>query len=83
MKSLIGLDVEESQSKISLHVDAYIQETLDIYKAHPGTKLIRPKTAPMQPGNALTSGDVSEMPDKNRQAFYRSMVARRQFAVRG
>ena len=81
MKSLIGLDVEESQSKISLHVDAYIQETLDIYKAHPGTKstvtkMIRPKSTPMQQGNVLTSADVPEMPDKNRQAFDRSMVAR-------
>ena len=32
MKSSIGLDVEQSRSKISLHLDAYIQETSDIYK---------------------------------------------------
>ena len=80
MESFIWLDVEQSQSKISLHLDAYIQETLDIYKFHSGTKMIRPKTTPMQPGNVLTSADIQEMPDKNRQAFYRSMVARLQFA---
>ena len=51
MESFIGLDVEQSWSKISLHLDAYIQETLDIYKAHPGTKIIRQRTTPMQQGN--------------------------------
>ena len=61
---------------ISLHLDAYIQETLDIYKSHPGTKIIRPKITPTQQGNVLTVADVLEMPNKNRQACYRSMVAR-------
>ena len=58
MESFFGLDVEQSQSKISLHLDAYIQETLDIYKFHSGTKMIRPKTTPMQQGNVLMSADV-------------------------
>ena len=51
LKSFIGLDVEQSRSKISLHLDAYNQENLDIYTAHPGTKImmIRPKTTSMQP----------------------------------
>ena len=80
MESFIGLDVEQSQSKISLHLDAYIQETLDIYKEHPARKIIRPKSTPMQPGNVLTSADAQEIPDKQKQAFYRSMVARFQFA---
>ena len=72
MENFIGLDVEQSQSKISLHLDAYImiQETLEFYKVHPGTKMIRAKTTLMQPGNVLTSADVQEMPDKKRQAFY-------------
>ena len=83
MESFFGLDVEQSQSKISLHLDEYIQETLDVYNAHPGTKMmsLRLKTSPMQPGNVLTSADVQEMPDKKRQAFYRSMVAQLQFAA--
>ena len=34
MKNFIGLDTEQSRRKISLHVDAYIQETLDIYIAN-------------------------------------------------
>ena len=81
MESFIGLDVEQSRSKISLHLDSYIQETLDIYKEHPAKKMIRPKATPMQPGNVLTSADAPEVPEKHKQAFYRSMVARLQFAV--
>ena len=80
MESFIGLDVEQSWSKISLNLDAYIQETLDIYKEHPGTRMIRPKSTPMQPGNILISADALEIPEKQRQGFYRSMVARLQFA---
>ena len=78
MESFIGPGVEQSRSKISLHLDAYIQETLDIYKEHPATKMIRPKSTPMQQGNVLSSAG-----DKQRQAFYRSMAARLQFAQRG
>ena len=35
----------------------------------------------MPPGNVVTSADAPEMPDKQKQAFYRSMVAQLQFAV--
>ena len=66
---LMELDVEQSRSKISLHLDSYIQETLDIYKEHPATKMIRPKATPMQPGNVLTSADAPEVPEKHKQAF--------------
>ena len=76
MESFIGLDVKQSQSNIS-----YFQETLDSCKVHPGTKMIRPKTTQMQQGNIITSANVQEMPDKQRQAFFRSMVALLQFAA--
>ena len=85
MESFIGLDVEQTTSKISLHLDVYVRETLNIYKVHhghPGTQMLRPKSTPMQPGNVLTSSeDIPEEPNKKRQAFYRSMVARLQFAA--
>ena len=71
MESFIGLDAEQSRSKISRPLDAYIQETLDIYKEHPARKIIRPKSTPMQPGNVLTSADAPEMPDKQKKASYR------------
>ena len=83
MENFIGPVVEQSRSKISIHLDAHVQETFDIYKAHQGTKMIRPKTTPIQQGNILMSADVHEMPHKNRQAFYPSTVARLQFAGRG
>ena len=65
MESFIGLDVEQSRSKISLHLDAYIQETLD--KEHPATNMIRPKSTPMQQRNVLTSADAPEVPEKHKQ----------------
>ena len=83
MESFIGLDIEQSWSKISLHLNAYIQETLDIYKAHPGTKMIRLKT---EPDNVLTSAPTLRMYRKcqtrrdrrSMMNFYRSMVVRLQ-----
>ena len=43
--------------------------------------MIRPKSTPEQQGNVLTSADAPELPDKQKQAYYRSMVAQLQFAV--
>ena len=64
IESFIGLDFEQSKSRIFLHLDAYIQETLDIYKAQPGTKMLRPKTTLMQQGKVLTSEDVPKVPEE-------------------
>ena len=80
MESFIWLCVEQYLSKTSLHLDVYIQETLDIYTEHPSTKMVRLKYILIKPGNALTSVADVELPDKQKQAFYRSMVARFQFA---
>ena len=84
MKSFIGLDVEKSRRKISLHLDAYIQETLAIYKAHPcqWTKVIRTRLHRCSRVTFYTSGCTRNamMPDKKRQAFSWSMVAQLQFA---
>ena len=80
MESFIGLEVEQSDSKISLHLDSYIQETIGVYKEYV-KKMLRPKLTPMQPGNILKPDDAPTTPDKKRQTFYRSMVARLQFAA--
>ena len=37
----------------------------------------------MQQGNVLTSADAQEEPEKHKQAFYGSMVARLQFEATG
>ena len=66
MESFIGLDVERLKSEISLYLDSYIRETLDIYSTHPAAKTLRLKsqtkgTYPgMQPGYVLTSEVVPE-----------------------
>jgi len=43
--------------------------------------MLRPKLTPMQPGNVLQPEDSPLVPDKKRQAIYRSMVARLQYAA--
>ena len=80
MTSFIGLQVEQTKSKISLHLDHYVQETLEEYQKHIKRSL-RPKLTPMQPGNVLSVKDSPELPDKKAQTFYRSTVARLQFAA--
>ena len=72
--------VEQSKKAISLHLDQYVAETLDEYQKYVD-KSLRPKTTPMQPGNVLHPDDSPLVPDKNRQAIYRSMVARLQYAA--
>ena len=66
MENFIGLDVEQSKSKKLLHLDAYIHEMLNFYNedAHP-------KSTPKQSSCVLTPGDIPEVPDKKRLAFYR------------
>ena len=76
MESFIGLDVERLKSEISLYLDSYIRETLDIYSTHPAAKTLRLKSTAaktlrlksqtkgtypgMQPGYVLTSEVVPE-----------------------
>ena len=80
MDSFIGLEVEQSQSKISLQLDSYIQETIGVYKDYV-KKMLRPKLTPMQPSNILTPDDSPAVLDKMSQTFYRSMAALLQFVA--
>ena len=80
MDRFLGLSVEQSEKEISLHLDQYVAETLEEYQKFV-TKTLRPKITPMQPGNVLHPEDSPLVPDKKRQAVYRSMVARLQYAA--
>ena len=42
METFLGMQVEQSENEIRLHLDNYIRETLDEYKAHM-KKTLRPK----------------------------------------
>ena len=80
MESFLGLEVEQGNDGISLHLDTYIQELIDEYRLiH--RKFIKPKTVPMSPGVVLDSTDCPELPDPVKQKLFRSMVAKVQFAA--
>ena len=49
MKSFIGIQVEQGNKKIKLHLDHYVQEMLTEYKGYI-KKSLRPKRVPMGPG---------------------------------
>jgi hypothetical protein len=80
METFLGMQVEQSRKRIWLHLDNYIQELLDEYKAY-ATKSLRNKQTPCQPGLFLTHEDCPILPDAKRQKYYCSFVAKLQFAA--
>ena len=80
MSTFLGMEVEQSKDSIKLHLDTYIQETLDEYKSI-FKKFLKPKSVPMQPGVMLDNQDCPETPDQREQKVYRSFVAKLQFAA--
>ena len=83
MTSFLGLDsleVEQEQGQIRLHLDTYVNEMLEEYKAYIKRDL-KPKKIPMQPGVVLTNDDAPETPDPKEQKIYISFVAKIQFVA--
>ena len=80
METFLGMQVEQSKKAIRLHLDNYIWELLDEYKAY-ATKSLRPKHTPIQPGLVLSQEDCPILPDARKQKYYRSFVAKLQFAA--
>ena len=80
MDSFIGLQVEQSDTSIRLHLDYYIADVLKEYQQFEPKKL-RGKQAPTQPGLMLTKEDAPVVPDPKKQFIYRSLVAKLQFAA--
>ena len=71
MSTFLGMEVEQSKDSIKLHLDTYIQETLDEYKSI-FKKFLKPKNVPMQPGVMLDNQDCPETPDLREQKVYRN-----------
>ncbi len=80
METFLGMEVDQSGNKIRLHLDRYIQDVIDEYSAF-SQKPVRPKQVPSQPGLLLTRDDCPIVADLIKQRFYRSMVAKLQFAA--
>ncbi len=54
METLLSMEVQQTKSSIKLHLDHYIQETLDGYKAYI-KKSLRPKKVPISSGIILSN----------------------------
>ena len=80
METFLGMEVEQPGKVIRLHLDSYIQEVLTEYKAYI-KKALRLKKVPMSPGIVLNNEDCPITPDPRKQKYYRSFIAKLQFAA--
>ena len=80
METYLCMQVKQSLGKIRLHLNNYIRETLDDYKAFQ-TKSLRPKLVLIQPELVLDKDDCPILPDPRKQKFYRLFVAKLQFTA--
>ncbi len=80
MKTFLGMEVEQGDAGINLHLDHYIQAVLTEYKDYI-KKSLRPKKVPISPGVFLHPDQVPAVLDKLKQKFYWSFVAKLQFAA--
>jgi hypothetical protein len=78
MTSILGLEVEQDKGHIRLHLNTYVNEILEDYKAYIKRDL-KPKKIPMQPG--VNKGLCARNPRSKEQKIYRSFVAKIQFSA--
>jgi hypothetical protein len=62
MTSFLGMEVEQDERSIKLHLDTYVQKILEEYKTTI-KKFLKPKQVPMQPGVVLEHEDCPGTPD--------------------
>ncbi len=80
MKMLLGMEVEQDNKTIKLHLDNYVHEMLAKYKDYI-KKSLRPKHVPIFPWVILCPEYCPELPNPSKQTHYRSFVAKLQFAA--
>ncbi len=80
MKTFLGTQVEQTARSIKIHLDHYIKEVLAGYAEYI-RKALRPEKVPIAPNVILKPDDTPEVPDPSKQKFYRSFVAKLQFAA--
>jgi hypothetical protein len=80
MKTFLCMEIEPSNRSIKLHPDHYVREMLNEYQGYI-RKLLRPERVPISPGVILRPEDSLTLQDPSKQKFYRSFVAKLQFAA--
>ncbi len=68
METFLGMEVEQSDDNICLHLDKYITDIVDEYSKF-SAKTVCPKNIPSQPGVLLTREDCPIEPDPVNQRF--------------
>ena len=77
MTTFLGLEIEQDNDEIRIHMDSYLQEILAEY-SKVVNKAIRPKKLPCAPNHILRKEDCPEVPDPL-ASHYRSIVMKAQF----
>ncbi len=80
METFLGIEVIQTKHHIKLHLDHYVRDLLLEYKTYI-QKILRPKKVPISRGVFLTSASCPQIADPRKQKFYRSFVAKLQFAA--
>jgi hypothetical protein len=80
MQSILGLEVEQLDCCVKLHLDTYIQELIAEYQLI-RPKFLKQKKVPMSPGLVLDANDCPETPDPVVQKQDHSIVGKDQFAA--
>jgi hypothetical protein len=76
----VGMQVEQTARSIKIHLDHYIKEVVAEYAEYI-RKAIKPKKVLIAPNVVLRPEDTPDLPDHRKQMFYRSFVAKLQFAA--
>jgi hypothetical protein len=80
MRTFLGLEIEQSNRLITLHLDHCVRDMHNKYKTYI-KKSLRTKRVPIQLGVILRQEDSPTLPDPSKQKFYRLFVAKLQFAA--
>jgi hypothetical protein len=77
MKTFLGMEVEQNDDDIKLHLDHYIQTVLAEYRDYI-KKALRHKKVPITPGVVLHPEQAPAVPDRHKQKYYQTFVAKLQ-----
>jgi hypothetical protein len=75
METFLGMEVEQDNKTIKLHLGHYVHGMLTKYKDYI-KKSLRPKRVPIAPGVILRPEDCPEVLDPTKQKYYRSFMAK-------
>jgi hypothetical protein len=73
-------EASEADKCIKIHLDNYVKEVIAEYSGYI-KKSLRPKKVQISPGIAFKAKDIPQLPYPTKRKYYRSFVAKLQFAA--